>query len=370
MNEKSIKIKHPHLVKYFKNEMDSELYTINSNKYVELVCPNCGYEKTMQIKNFTRAGFACHRCSSGVSIPEKFFMEILLQTNLKFEKEFMFRNSDIVRYDYYINDFNIIVELHGGQHYTNSFETVSNTSLEEQINKDMMKKKYAQIFDINDYIEIDCRKSDFSWISNNIKESNLNLYLKDFDIDYELAWKNTLYRNDIKAIVDLYNECKDLKIIKDRLKLSINFIKKSLKIGSSLGLCCIENLNPSPTIVYKYDFNFNKIGEYKSKKEFNRLTGCSIDKNKGFVNSIKHGCYFSYLDNLNNEYIKLNTKKPNIVNKRRVNKYDLNGKYICTYESISSAGVGLCKNTTSSAIYDVLSGRKKAAYGFIWKYAE
>ena len=60
---------------------------------------------------------------------------------------------------------------------------------------------------------------------------------------------------------------------------------------------------------------------------------------------------------------------------KTVNQYDLNGNYIQSFISAKSAAESLGKITktskgASSHIADVCKGKRKTAYGFIWKYAE
>lgn len=57
-----------------------------------------------------------------------------------------------------------------------------------------------------------------------------------------------------------------------------------------------------------------------------------------------------------------------------INQYDLNGNYIKTFPSSSDAAVALEKLTStsrgaSSHISDVCKGKRKTAYGYIWRYA-
>ena len=57
-----------------------------------------------------------------------------------------------------------------------------------------------------------------------------------------------------------------------------------------------------------------------------------------------------------------------------INQYDLNGNYIKTFPSSSDAAIALGKLTptsrgASSHISDVCKGKRKTAYGYIWKYA-
>lgn len=53
-------------------------------------------------------------------------------------------------------------------------------------------------------------------------------------------------------------------------------------------------------------------------------------------------------------------------NKKKVNKYDLNGNFIETYSSMTEA---IKQNTKCTALGAVCMGKVKQAGGFIWKYA-
>lgn len=58
-----------------------------------------------------------------------------------------------------------------------------------------------------------------------------------------------------------------------------------------------------------------------------------------------------------------------------VNQYSLNGEYIMTYGSTFEAAKGIGKitstsNGATSHISDVCKGKRKTAYGYIWRFAE
>lgn len=53
--------------------------------------------------------------------------------------------------------------------------------------------------------------------------------------------------------------------------------------------------------------------------------------------------------------------------KRSVDKLDLDGNYIETFESLISAANSLGKDSGSN-ITGCITGRKKSAYGFKWRY--
>lgn len=52
----------PDLVQYFKNKNEATHYTSGSEKIIDVICPECGYEDTIKIKNLSRFGFSCNGC--------------------------------------------------------------------------------------------------------------------------------------------------------------------------------------------------------------------------------------------------------------------------------------------------------------------
>jgi hypothetical protein len=61
-----------------------------------------------------------------------------------------------------------------------------------------------------------------------------------------------------------------------------------------------------------------------------------------------------------NENLKTKSKK--------IIQYDLNGKFIRTFDSIKDAYKALGKKESSSAINNCCNGRSNSAYGYIWRY--
>lgn len=53
----------PDLVKYFKNKDEATQYTSGSEKMIDTVCPECGYDESqIRIGNLSRFGFSCNGC--------------------------------------------------------------------------------------------------------------------------------------------------------------------------------------------------------------------------------------------------------------------------------------------------------------------
>ena len=52
----------PDLIQYFKNKHEATQYTSGSEKIIDVICPECGYEDTIRIGNLSRFGFSCNGC--------------------------------------------------------------------------------------------------------------------------------------------------------------------------------------------------------------------------------------------------------------------------------------------------------------------
>ena len=52
----------PDLIQYFKHKEEAYVYASGSEKYIDVVCPKCGYEDNIRVANLSRFGFACNGC--------------------------------------------------------------------------------------------------------------------------------------------------------------------------------------------------------------------------------------------------------------------------------------------------------------------
>ena len=128
----SIFITHPYLSKYFAELNEAKQYNYLSNKIVKMKCPYCGEEKYMRIADLYKQGFACPRCSDGIPIGERIMYIILKENNINFIKEYEFPNTRY-KYDFYIKDFNMIIETNGKQHYEETKISRGTKRLEDEI---------------------------------------------------------------------------------------------------------------------------------------------------------------------------------------------------------------------------------------------
>lgn len=229
----------PWMIPYFQGgKEEAKLYTSHSSKTIYPICPDCGRikDKSMNIYTIKNTGSIGCKCSDGISYPEKFFMSILDQLNIRYKWQLNKKDFEWCgkyKYDFYLIDYNYIAEIHGEQHYRNcSFGKI----YKEQIEIDNNKKNLAINNGINKYIEIDCRHSNIEWIVNSINSSILydmfDFSSVDFNKCNEFATKNIiktvcLYYENHKPILT-----KDLsKIFNIQKTTIISYLHKGDKLG-------------------------------------------------------------------------------------------------------------------------------------------
>lgn len=226
---------HPELLNYFKNKEDANRHSFSSDKKVLVLCPTCKEEKYMAVKVLSKNGIGCV-CGDGFSYPEKFIYSLLKQQNIKFKKQYSPNWANKKRYDFYLDDYELILEIHGEQHYTNSFVGCGGDSLEEVMENDKIKKELASQNGISKYIELNCSKSSLEFIKESIFNSELRSIINFDDVDWKKCDKESR-ANIINEICVLWNECGSTTEIKEKLHMSRTTIVKYLKIGAELNMC-------------------------------------------------------------------------------------------------------------------------------------
>lgn len=225
---------------------DAETHTRGSGDKVTVTCPHCGKTKRIIIKQiYVTKSISCS-CGDGISYPEKFVIELLNQINIKYTKEYTPKWSNGKRYDFYLKDYNIILETHGEQHYKQTARKGGRTLQEEQEN-DEYKKELALSNGIDNYIILDCRISSLEQIKNSILSSELNNLFNLSKIDWSKCEEFAL-KNRIKEVCDywyLHNEVNGENLttsdIANVFNLNKNTICRYLKKGQKIGLCITYN---------------------------------------------------------------------------------------------------------------------------------
>lgn len=207
---------------------------------------NCDNQKVMCAQNLVRDGYSCPNCSTGTSYPERHFTSYLNQYKIEHEYQVRFDDLEGYIFDYRIvlNGISFLVETHGLQHYYT--EDVGYYKVKDIQETDSIKRNYAKKNNIN-YIELDCRKSDFEFIKNQI---NSNEYLPSIKKKHEgniMDLIKVSSKYDIQEIIRLYKVDKlSTYKIADRYNVSRSTItiiltRNSVEIrGNKRMVKCIE----------------------------------------------------------------------------------------------------------------------------------
>lgn len=284
----------PWMIPYFQGGYKEAVnYSSGSNKKIYPICPICGKIKNIkisicQIKE--RRSIGC-TCRDGISYPEKFFISFLEQMHIKFIYQLSKSNFEWIEkycYDFYLPDYNCIVETHGEQHYkdtTWSSSTATNGN-------DIRKMNLAMNNGIKHYIQLDCRKSTMKFISDSILNSELKNLLKIEE--NKINWKQCsefACGNITKDICDFYvNNNHNISIVSEHFQLSKSCIGRYLRLGNELGWCMFpyhtyrrvlvfsknEYLGIFPSAKYIESISMNNFNTYLGQTQIIR----NCNKNK------------------------------------------------------------------------------------------
>ena len=134
--------------------------TCRSHKKVWWLCLDCGYEWEAEVHGRVVRGDGCPNCGDGTKYPEKVLALLLDSLNIKFKKQLKFDGHKFL-FDFYLIDYYIIIEVHGGQHF--NLRRPSNwKSNEEDHENDLIKYDIAVLngYEYNkNYFIIDARES-------------------------------------------------------------------------------------------------------------------------------------------------------------------------------------------------------------------
>lgn len=261
---------HPWMIKYFVNVEDCYKYRYSSEEIVLCKCPQCGYEKEMDIFNLYKNGFSCSQCCDGISYPEKFMFNLLKQLNIEFETEYSPDWIKPKRYDFYIPSKNLIIEMDGAFHKNDN--SMSNQTKEQSKDIDNYKDKLAEEHGLK-VIRIDCNYGNvikrFKYIKKNIIKELHNI----FNLN-DINWINIdglCQKSLVKEVCDFWkihnninNENITTSEISKIFKIDISIIVSYLKKGTELDWCIY---NPKEEMIK----NGIRNGKRKSKaiKVFN-----------------------------------------------------------------------------------------------------
>jgi predicted transcriptional regulator len=239
----SIYKKHPWMIPFISEEC-AKTHTHGSRDRVQATCPDCGRLKIIDINDLHNTKSISCICSDNISYPEKTIYSVIEQLNLNFQTQLnktTFKWCDKYKYDFYfeLDNEKYIIETHGEQHYCRSFERIKGAkTLEQEIENDKIKRELAISNGIKEenYIVIDCRKSQLEWIKDN-KDGILKSILNElFDLS-KIDWfkvEEFALSSRVKEACELWNnDIQSTREIGNMMKLSQATIITYLKKGSN-----------------------------------------------------------------------------------------------------------------------------------------
>jgi hypothetical protein len=163
-------------------------------------------------------------------------MNLLNQLNVDFETQKKFDWSLNKKYDFYIPNLKVIIEVHGDQHYSGKFESIGGRDLKAEKENDSLKEIIAIKNGIK-YIVIDARISDLKWIKTKIIESEL-LNLFDLSVINWLKCHEFACNSLVKETCELWKGGMINTIeISKRMNITHKTVTVYLKQGKELGWC-------------------------------------------------------------------------------------------------------------------------------------
>lgn len=230
----------PELAKQLHNPEDGYRYTQTSGKKVDWRCPDCETVMTKKVSDVKWQGLYCPVCSDGVSLGEKIMYCLLKELKLEFDYDSSKIWSNGRRYDFYIPLYNMIIEIHGKQHYDRGFVGIGGRTLEEEQENDKYKEQLAKDNNMKHYIVIDAKKSNFEYIKNSIMTSDVTKVINfEEDMFNEISFE--IKNGFTSKSWIMWNSGKSINEISEELKLHSTTIRRYVDLGYSLGKCRLKS---------------------------------------------------------------------------------------------------------------------------------
>ena len=175
---------------------------VNNSTKIRIKCKLCGHIEYVKPDKLLARIYNCKVCSDKISFPNRFMTSLLDELHINYISEKVFDWSDNKRYDFYIPDYNMIIEMHGEQHYT---KNMFDKTVEERQEIDNYKRNLAYENGIKNYLVIDSRVSSFDYIWNNTIQYE---FFKErlLAIDKQKTLVKCVTTNKILELASYYNK--------------------------------------------------------------------------------------------------------------------------------------------------------------------
>ncbi|MBR6570899.1 MAG: SAP domain-containing protein [Clostridia bacterium] len=182
----------------------------------------------------------CSRQIPG-SFPERIIASLLMQLKVDFVREKTFNWSKRVvnaegkeeakRYDFYIPALSTIIEVHGAQHYGESFESMGGRTYEEEQRNDRQKEYIARENGIQHYVVINALSPTLEFIKKSVLQSREMASLFDLTcIDWDAVERGTR----VNIPTNMRFELSDLRM--QRWNDWLDAIRCELRVGDNVPL--------------------------------------------------------------------------------------------------------------------------------------
>ena len=222
----------PNVAVYLEDPEDC-LYAPNSTKRTWFICRECKFRKYTSVANINRFGIGCPCSCDGYSLGEKTMMYILNKNNISYVTQKTFKWSGKKKYDFYIQDKSLIIEVNGLQHS----KGINFYSKRNETKNDKYKYDIAKENGIANYVYIDYSVCTSKYLIEQVKSSILTELLNlDFSILDEkecFLFCSTSFK---RKVWELWNNGFNSKEISSELKLATNTITHYLNEGNKYGI--------------------------------------------------------------------------------------------------------------------------------------
>lgn len=271
--------KNKELLPFIANEFDAKRLSRGSTVKIDVKCDICGKVSTKQMS----PNELCRKLNCSIVVPcvcrdgkystERFFENFLIYNNVDYIKEYSPAWANRKRYDFLLNN-KFIIEIDGDQHSTCRFR-------DTEIENDNYKRNlaYKNGFSKETYESLNFYKSDFKYMWNHIKTSNI--LTKNYNLDFsEECYKYCVKKSCTSLVKELsdYYESNPTTIqnLANIFDINVCTAGKYLRLGRDLGFNSYKG--KSIAVIVEKDGEY--IGTFNSIKELITTTNYGLNKNE------------------------------------------------------------------------------------------